>query len=259
MKLYSSLNFLRRLHFLKSVLFVLVGIAALTPRADAQLVLDTASEWLAAGMSDAGGPFGEGGFPAWGQSFAPPAGAATLDSFSFWLQMSTNSSDGFDDVDFVAKVYRWNAETLTLSGEPLYVSDPQHLPYTADPSPPFERFTLQLGNIPVNPTESYIFFLSAYEFFNGIPGASTVGLVFPGPDVGGLGYISESSLAELSTQPWYPFSKLAFVAEFAAVPESSTYGLLGAFVLAVISLRRILLRALGKDQFQHLEPLRLER
>jgi hypothetical protein len=239
----TPFRFISNNAIVRALVFSIAIVAGLnSSRAHAQ-VIDTASEWLASGPNTFEGPFGEPAFAAWGQTFVTPAGFNTLTSFSVWLQTNNESDNETDAVDFTGKVYQWDTGNLTLTGPALFSSPPQHLPFE-DPPSGFKEFSFT-PKLALDPEKTYIFFLSAHDFFNGKPGTASVGGGFNHDTYsGGDEFISESSFADLSTSPWIPNgvgADMAFVARFSSlspVPEPATYGVAASLILLGLARRR---------------------
>jgi hypothetical protein len=228
----------RRLSLVLASLCLLVGVSASPLRGQ---VIDTATAWLNAGSDTYSSPFGEPAFAAWGQTFVTPAGFPSLESFNVWLQADPDSSLGSDNVDFTGEIYEWDTVNLRITGQALYVSPLQEVIHSPTP-PPFAEYSFQTGGLALDPAKTYIFFLNARSYFDDDNGAARVGGGFNyDAYAGGSEYNSESTYANLSVTPWESTgigSDMAFIATFTAVPEPSTFGLLGVAVLAFIAFRR---------------------
>lgn len=218
----------------------LVGALAMSlfaPRASAQII-DTATPWLADGAAGWSSPFGEPGWRAWGQTFVTPAGFPKLDSFSVWVQSTDQYAGYVDTVDFDGRVYEWNTSTQTLVGSALYISSARHIPHEDHGAA--QEVSFAVGGLVLDPTKTYMFFLSAYDFLDGQPGVLTMGASAEDYPGGGNFIADPSNYAGLFSEPWEANGDMVFRARFSAVtpvPEPASYGVIAAGLLVGLALR----------------------
>jgi hypothetical protein len=191
------------------------------------------------------GPFGEqpaaptSGFATLGETFRAPTGFVQLNRFTFWLRARA----GLDGTDFAAYVSEWDAASRRLVGPLLYSSDPQLLPF-ASPAPTV-AFAFDTGGLLLDPSKQYVAFLSASHFFDGSEGNAGVLSLTANTYADGAAFFINNldNFSALYSQSWTASapiaSDLALRAEFSAIPEPSTYGLIGAaFLTGAVALRR---------------------
>jgi hypothetical protein len=191
------------------------------------------------------GPFGEQysrptfGFATIGQTFRAPTGYLELDRFTFWLK----SRGGEDGTDFAAYISEWDPVAKHLLGVISYSSPMQTLGSAV--LGPIVPFTFETSKLLLDPSKLYIAFLSTSKFMDGIEGYS--GIISVGADTysGGGAYVSNNKgdFDLLATKGWLPLpadvgSEFQFRAEFSAIPEPGTYGLVGCAGLVFIALWR---------------------
>lgn len=216
---------------------IALGVAG---TAQAQTIIDTTPSWNG---TDSIIPFGENNTATYGQTFTVGSDNV-LNDFTFWL----NDFDGQSDVvDFAAYVTEWDGFKAT--GSILYQSGPQ----STTNAPGFEQFTFNTGGIGLTSGKQYVAFLSASNFFDGIPGTAELGAtgfqdVYSGGDF--VFYNNGSDFSLLTQNTWdYTgaggFGDSAFKASFsqaiASVPEPTTMlGILafGAFGLGSLHKRK---------------------
>jgi PEP-CTERM motif len=177
-----------------------------------------------------------------GQTFRAPTGFTRMDDFTFWAR----ASNGPDGIDFAGYLMEWNNATNRATGPILYQSTQRTL--ALGPTSPFTPFVFTTGGILLDATKQYVAFLSSSAFLDGIEGYGFLGYLRADVYTDGKAVFlnSDSSLSSFTTAPWGAPTPagvdLAFRANFAAagaVPEPSTYGLLGAALLGgAIVLRR---------------------
>lgn len=227
---------------------LIVSALFLLPHRSPAQIIDTATPWLAKEFTHFQGLWGEpafGSWGAWGQTFTAPSGFSRLESFSVWVQTAGEHYGHFDDAKFVTQLYEWNTTGETLVGPALYTSGPQLVPFQFPPDAA-QALTFNLGGLKLNPSKTYMFFLTGYDFFDDAAGELWLGE--PGDAyAGGAQYHSNSSayadlFAERWAQPDPTPSDIAFVARFSAVPEPSTYALFGTLSLASAAMVRHLRR-----------------
>jgi hypothetical protein len=212
------------------------GFLVLITRLDGQSTIDTYPAWVAAGMTGAA-PFGEPNTATMGQTFTAPAGDIFLNSFSFWLEDSTQPGAATSPVDFAAYVMAWNGTRAT--GSILYQSAPQVTTNNGGAGG-FAQFTFSTGGTLLTPGSQYVAFLSASNFFDGDQEGVTMGWIGDGNAYPGGDFVfanNGSSFSGLITDPsaWdgSRIGDAAFQASFApeAVPEPATWA---AAVMALI-------------------------
>lgn len=223
------------------------GLLALISRLDGQTTIDTYPAWVAANMTGAA-PFGEPNTATMGQTFTAPAGDVFLNSFSFWLQDSTQPGNP-NPVDFAAYVMGWNGTRAT--GSILYQSAAQVTTNNGGAGG-FAQFTFSTGGILLTPGTQYVAFLSASNFFDGDQNGVTMGWVGDGTAYPGGDFVFANNggdFGSLSTDPsaWdgSRIGDAAFQASFGpeVVPEPATWIAAALALVGVIySQRRRLLR-----------------
>jgi hypothetical protein len=156
------------------------------------------------------GHFGDPGTATYGEVITAPASDPLLDSFTFYLNVSTL-------LGFHAYLYAWNGEEA--SGSPLYASGTLHT--TVEGA--FEPITVNTGGVTVVPGQKYVIFFSiaadsAEDAGTGLGGewATRPGETYPE----GLGtwLENEYSVEAFTTTTWKTTSlgAFAFEARFSA-------------------------------------------
>jgi hypothetical protein len=183
------------------------------------------------------GSFGEPGAATVGQTFVAPAGALQLDRFTFFLEFTgaagvRNPPGG--PARFAGYVSAWDGEKAT--GPLLFASGETQLT-TPDVLTPV---TFDTG-IRVTPGGTYVAFLSASGFFDGLE--DNTGLRVEGDPYAGGGHVALNNgndFSQIFTTRWGGLAPrdLAFRAEFTPVPEPSTMLLVGTAVAAGAARRR---------------------
>lgn len=210
---------------MKRVLFFLVPMS-MSLTAQAITVIDTTGSWNG---SESIAPFGESNTATYGQTFTVTGTDTQLDSFSFYLNDSSNP----DAVDFRAYVYAWDGSKA--SGSQLFESGDLHTTGANG----FELFNVNTGGINLTSGLQYVAFFSASKLFDGIGGTSVMGFILN--DVysgGGFFYKNNGSdFSNLTSSSWENFYSnydTAFTAKFsspgqggASVPEPASLALLG--------------------------------
>jgi hypothetical protein len=176
-------------------------------------------------------PFGETAVATFGQTFKTVnAVDLVLDSFSLWLL-----DPGFeaDVVDFAGYVMAWDTATSRATGPVLYSSTQR----TTVVSPTSQRFDFFTGGLALNPANTYVAFLSASNFFDGLGGTARMPVNNLGAYADGtLVFLNNgSNFGALTTTTWSAASGLdaQFEAQFSsastgAVPEPASMLLLGS-------------------------------
>lgn len=188
----------------------------------------------------AAGAFGEPNAATAGQTFLAPPLAAQLDRFTFFLAYA--GDDGVVNppagpARFAGYVSAWDG--TKASGPLLFASGEMQLT-TVDTT--FRPVMFETGGIPVTPGLSYIAFISASGFFDGLEdntGRSFEGDTYPGGVTVSLP--NGNDFSQVFTTPWVNGlapADMGFVAEFSPVPEPSTMMLVGTALAAAAASRR---------------------
>ena len=213
-----------------------------------------------------GEPILDNGSPApwlypstWGQTFTADAENRFMNSFTFYFDKNYDSSDRhFGESRFAGYVAAWDDDPDRSHGQVvgplLYSSGMQTVP--AEPIPQevytFPAFTFNTGSLELEPGGKYVAFMSAANFFDGVADSGWVGITETNTyDGGSLVTWSGSGLHNLTKSNWADYSDpatnsfltntdLAFTMVFSptaggAVPEPSTYGMIGAAALLLIA------------------------
>jgi hypothetical protein len=172
-------------------------------------------------------PFGEPAVATIGQVFTAEAGFTQLDAFGFEI---ANDSGLANPTNFVAAVMAWDVVGAHPTGPLLFVAGPFSLGVTG-----YVPASFLTGGISLTAGGQYVAFLTASPLFDATPDAARIGFI--GNDVyagGGAVVLNNGGdIPSLVSTPWLGSSDdLAFFATFsAAVPEPSTYGLIGSLAL----------------------------
>lgn len=199
------------------------------------------------------GPYGQtdetyGGIATFGQTFRVDSEFTILDTWTFyglnWLSPWSPGSTEFSMYVMDWEIDRGIGEILYES--PVVSSDLSY--FRGD-----QEFTFHTGGVPLNPNNDYVAFFSASKYFDESPGQIQVRYVYNGVDYRNGSYAyTDGDFVELdnrentdawSTEPWTVVENvdLVFRARFssgAAVPEPSTYGLMGIVALVVLIIFR---------------------
>ncbi len=197
----------------------------------AQLVtIDTTSAWDHSSYLNV---FGTGGFTdTYGQTFTTGATATVLQSFSFQLAPLT--------VDFWAGVGTWEAGRI---GTMVFESGPMNIGTGFDG---FANVPVSTNNLQLASNTQYVAFFSTTGLQNPV-GSNSWGFLWAEAYNGGaVVWFNNPDKAALTTEAWdggMSQNDLAFTIRLAtnageAVPEPSTYGLLGAGVLLGLAIWR---------------------
>jgi hypothetical protein len=176
------------------------------------------------------GSFGEPNAGTVGQTFIAPPDARRLDRFTFYLIYVEGGPARFS-----GHVGNWDGAKVT--GPLLYASGERQLTTPLTPI----AVTFETGGVPVTPGRSYVAFLSASNFFDGLE--DNTNLFLEGNTYGGGGHVAlanGNNFSEIFTRNWRGLDPLdlAFVAEFTPVPEPSTMMLFGTGAAAMAAAAR---------------------
>jgi hypothetical protein len=177
--------------------------------------------------------FGDGATATFGQTFkTPDAIDVMLDSFSFWVNDFPSTANP-DALDFAGYVMQWNTSTNRATGPVLYSSTMRTTTNNGGLNG-FERFDFNTGGLALIPTNTYVAFLSASNFFDG---SGSVGMLASRPPTGYADgnyvySVNGNNFGLLTTSTWGGNSNvdLRFEAQLSAptaVPEPTSLLLLG--------------------------------
>jgi hypothetical protein len=171
------------------------------------------------------GSFGEPNAATVGQTFIAPLTAQQLDRFTFYLFHVEGAP-----ARFAGYLGAWDGEKVT--GPLLYASGETQVttPLTLVP------VTFDTGGVPVTPGRSYVAFLSASGFFDGLE--DNTNLFVEGDTYAQGGHVSLANGSDFSaifTSSWRGLDPvdLGFAADFSPVPEPSTMLLIGTGMAGV--------------------------
>ena len=169
------------------------------------------------------------GYPAVatsGQSIVAPAGADTLDSFSFYLSEFDDSlvpgpAPGPASITYHAYVYAWDG--VKAVGPALWTSAEQTV--TISGSTPVQVTTVTSG-VPVTPGQAYVVFFSISEdYLENQPGDQVCFAQAQSAYAGGA-WVFQNNGADTSTwttQAWSPADDNAFTATFSSSAPEPIY------------------------------------
>src|SRR4051812_11768719 len=147
-----------RLHRLAATSFLVVSLFAVRHAEASSIVIGGGTDIRS---------FGEFNTATYGQTFkTPDAVDLALNSFSFWL----NDFNDPDNIDFAGYVMLWDGVNARATGPVLYSSSVN----TTTGAGGYERFDFLTGGLLLNPANTYVAFLSASNFFDGIQGTGTM-------------------------------------------------------------------------------------
>ena len=218
---------------------VLALVGAAGP--SAAITIETISEWN--GTNDIG-RFGEFNTATYGQTIIAPAGALTLDSYTFLLNDLLDP--GF--TDFQAVVFEWDPGLFRATGAALFLGSGVSTTNNGGAGG-FESFTFATGSIPVTAGNAYVLGITASFLFDGTQGTSDIATVNsesggPTSGVSGGQFVfmnNANNFGQLTTLPWSQRAgDTAFSATFGTslVPEPTTGLLFGFGILGLAGSRR---------------------
>lgn len=153
------------------------------------------------------------GQATYGQTFVTPGTNTVLQSFSFWLSDSPSFEP--DPMDFAGYLMEWNGARAT--GPILYQSSMM----TADglAHGQFRRFDFNVG-LQLNPAKQYVFFISASQYFDGIPSQAFPGGLaanaYPSGNMASLG--NGSDFTQITNANWNQATQWDMVFEASFTP-----------------------------------------
>ena len=201
--------------------------------AQAGMTIDTTPSWDGSSVVF---PWGHNGATeTYGQTVTAPAGAKSLNQFSFIIQ-DVNDYVGIGapgPITYQAYVYAWDSVAQHITGSPLFQSAVLQTPGTNTGN--FFTATFNPPAAAVTPGAQYMMFLTT----DGIatPTDGSTAWAFPFSDVyagGAFRFLNDPNFGDLSTTAWSDSSAfgsgagddLIFSAAFNA-PEPASLGLLG--------------------------------
>lgn len=227
--------------------FAAVALLAHASGLQAQTI-DTTATWD--GSSHIA-PFGEGiedeggDTATYGQTFVAPGANTSLTSFTFWL----DSVGGSGPTRFAGYVMEFGGSGVV--GPVLFESTEMSLAISEPTFPYVPSFTPVTFNVPslaLDPTRTYVAFISALQFFDDIDDTANAGYLFD--DVyagGGFWFSGERTWSDMINNDWENFigggtRDLAFQATFSTIPEPSTYAIGAVCALGLIIGARLMRR-----------------
>ncbi len=217
------------------VALVILATLAAAGRANAVLVIDTASSWDG---NRTVGPFGELNSATYGQTFLVTDPETVLDDFTYFID-DRPTVDAPDVVTFSAYVAAWDG--LRATGPMLFTSDPM----STSNIDGFEQFTVDTGGVALTAGQQYVAFFSVSNHFNDVLGQSIWGLTTNSYADGNFVFMNNADdFGELTTRDWNPKNSydLAFTMSFSEpIPEPATvviWSLLATMAVAAGRYRR---------------------
>jgi hypothetical protein len=187
--------------------------------------------------------FGEPSDATFGQTFKTVnATDVVLDSFSFWLNDFINP----DFVDFAGYVMQWDTALNRATGSVLYSSTMRTTTNNGGAGGQ-ERFDFLTGGLVLNAANTYVAFLSASNFFDGISGTASMAGLIPGTYADGQFVFNDNgnNFGLLTTTTWGTFFPTnvdaRFEAQFsplATVPEPTSLLLFGTGAAGLLAKAR---------------------
>jgi PEP-CTERM motif len=212
--------------------------------AQAGLTIDTTPSWDGSSVVF---PWGHNDVTeTYGQTVTAPAGAKSLNQFSFLIQ-DVNDYEGIGvpgPITYQAYVYAWDPVGQHITGSPLFQSSVLQTPGTNTGN--FFSATFNTPGAAVTPNAQYIMFLTTDGITS--PTDGNTAWAFPFSDVysgGAFRFMNDPNFADLSTTVWSDSSAfggnagddLIFTATFNA-PEPASLGVLGLGLAALGLMRR---------------------
>ena len=183
--------------------------------------------------------FGTGGLlpvETFGQTFKAPSSNLILDSVTFWIK----DGAGTRPISFNGYLYAWNGSAASGSQLNTVTSS-----YTIANGSGLTAYTLNFGGVSLDPTKTYVAFAEAtgnYPFPPNLGSYSSFAGNLNSYSSGQFVYSDNGGNLNNITQNWTTVTlgaDLIFTAKFTAVPEPSTYALLGSgSLLCLVALRR---------------------
>ncbi len=172
----------------------------------------------------------------WGETFTVPSSSPVLNSFSFSLEDSPVFEP--DPLAFAGYLMEWSGTKAT--GTILYQSAPMTTAGLAHTE--FRRFDFDINAI-LDPTKTYVFFISCSQYFDGTPSyAGVAGLPLDAYSGGHLVTLNNlSDFSKITSMDWNqtPQWDMAFEANFSAVPEPATTSLLAGLFAGVAAMSKM--------------------
>jgi len=206
--------------------------------------IDTTATWD--GVSHIA-PFGQGieleggDTPTYGQTFRAPGPLMGLTSFTFWI----DSVGGSGPSRFTGFIMEFDGSRATgpvlFEGSEISLAiSPATFPYV----PSFTAVTFAVPSLALDPSLTYMAFVSALPYFDDQDDTANVGYLFADVyDGGGFWFSNQRTWSNLLGNDWENYiggglNDLAFRATFSTVPEPAVSTLSGVLALAALVLLR---------------------